>query len=83
MAEYTETEKKFFEDENTSPSNAMLYREIKALRAELAEVRTNTGKSDKEKREEILSIKDRGKRLKAINDNLDLFKGETDNTHTV
>lgn len=80
--EYTEAEKKYLEDENTTPSNAMLYREIKGLRADLAEVKANTS-GERITKESILAIKDTHKRLKAIEDNMHLFKGETDNTHTV
>ena len=80
--EYTEREMKYLEDESTSPSNAMLYREIKALRADLAEVKTNTS-GERITKESILAIKDTHKRLKAIEENMHLFKGETDNTHTV
>lgn len=70
--EYTETEKKYLEDDTTSPSNAMLYREIKALRSDLAEVRANTG-GERVTKESILAIKDFKERQKAINDNMDLF----------
>ena len=71
--EYSEAEKKYLEDENTSPSNAMLYREIKALRADLAEVKNNTS-GERMTKEKILAIKDTHKRLKAIEENFDLFK---------
>lgn len=71
--EFTETEKKYLEDENTSPSNAMLYKEIKALREDLAEVKTNTS-GERMTKEKIMAIKDRHKRLKAIEDNMHLFK---------
>ena len=71
--EYSEAEKKYLEDENTSPSNAMLYREIKALRADLAEVKNNTS-GERMTKEKILAIKDTHKRLKAIEDNMHLFK---------
>lgn len=80
--DYTETEKRYLEDESTSPSNAMLYKEIKALRADLADVKANTS-GERVTKESILAIKDRSKRLKAIEDNFHLFKGDADNTHTV
>lgn len=71
--ELTEREMKYLEDENTSIDNAMLYKEIKALRADLAEVKTNTS-GERMTKEKILAIKDRHKRLKAISENFDLFK---------
>lgn len=71
--ELTETEKKYLEDESTSIDNAMLYREIKALRADLAEVKANTD-GERMTKEKILAIKDTHKRLKAIEENFDLFK---------
>ena len=73
--EFTETEKKYLEDENTSIDNAMLYKEIKALRAELAEVKTNTS-GERMTKEKILAIKDTHKRLKAIEENMHLFKND-------
>lgn len=75
--DYTESEKKYLEDDNTSPSNAMLYREIKRLRADLAEVKVNTS-GERVTKESILAIKDRSKRLKAISENMHLFKSETE-----
>lgn len=69
----TETEKKYLEDENTSIDNAMLFKEIKALRADLAEVKNNTS-GERMTKEKVLAIKDRHKRLKAIEDNMHLFK---------
>lgn len=48
-----------------------LITEIKALRAEVEELRAKP----KMTKEEILSVKDRSKRLALINENMDLFKG--------
>lgn len=73
--ELTEREMKYLEDENTSIDNAMLYREIKALRADLAEVKTNTS-GERMTKEKIMAIKDTHKRLKAIEDNMHLFKND-------
>lgn len=73
--EFTETEKRYIEDESTSPSNAILYRELKGLRSDLAEVKANTG-GERITRESILAIKDTKKRLQAINDNMELFANE-------
>lgn len=73
--EFTETEKKYLESDSTSIDNAMLYKEIKALREELKDIKDNTD-SGRLTKEKILAIKDRSKRLKAIEDNFDLFKNE-------
>ena len=73
--EFTETEKKYLEDENTSPSNAMLYKEIKALREDLAEVKTNTS-GERMTKEKIMAVKDRHKRLALISENLHLFQNK-------
>lgn len=71
----TETEKKYLEDENTSIDNAMLYKELKALREELVAIQNNT--SDKMTQEKILSIKDPHERHRAIRDNMELFKADS------
>lgn len=73
--EFTEIEKKYLEDENTSPSNAMLYKEIKALREDLAEVKTNTS-GERMTKEKIMAVKDRHKRLALISENLHLFQNK-------
>lgn len=70
---FTETEKKYLEDENTNIDNAMIYKELKALREELTAIKDNTD-SDKMTKEKIMAIKDTHKRLKAIEENLHLFK---------
>lgn len=67
-----ETEKKYLESESTSIDNAMLYKEIKALREELAAIKSNT--EEKVTKENILAIKDRHKRLAAIREHMDLFQ---------
>lgn len=72
---FTETEKKYLENDSTSIDNAMLFREIKALRTDLAEVKANTG-GERITRESILAIKDTKKRLQAINANMELFANE-------
>ena len=73
--DYTETERRYLEDDSTSPSNAMLFKEIKAMRADLADVKANTG-GERVTKESILAIKDTKKRLQAINDNMHLFQKE-------
>lgn len=49
-----------------------LIAEIKALRAEVEELRAKP----KMTKEEILSVKDRSKRLALISENMDLFVGD-------
>ena len=71
----TETEKKYLEDENTSIDNAMLYKEVKALREELQAIKENTD-SDKMTKDKILAVKDRHKRLALISENLHLFQNK-------
>lgn len=71
----TETEKKYLEDENTSVDNAMLYKEIKALREDLQAIKENTD-SDKMTKDKILAVKDRHKRLALISENLHLFQNK-------
>lgn len=71
----TETEKKYLEDENTSIDNAMLYKEVKALREELQAIKKNTD-SDKMTKDKILAVKDRHKRLALISENLHLFQNK-------
>ena len=68
-----ETEKAYLESEDTSIDNAMIFKELKVLREEVASVKSNTEK--KLTKEDILSIKDTTARFKAIEDNMDLFKG--------
>ena len=71
----TETEKKYLEDENTSIDNAMLYKEVKALRDDLKAIKENTD-SDKMTKEKIMAVKDRHKRLALISENLHLFQNK-------
>lgn len=53
----------------------LLMREIKALKAEVAELKEKRSyKTKAQKKEEILSIKDTKKRLEAISENMDLFR---------
>ena len=68
--EFTEREMKYLED--ASIDNAMLYKEIKAMREELAEIKTNTS-DERMTKKSILAIKDRHKRLKAIEENIPSF----------
>lgn len=72
---FTEREMKYLENDNTSVDNAMIFKELKGLRADLAEVKANTG-GERITRESILAIKDTKKRLQAINDNMELFANE-------
>lgn len=58
-----------------SVDNAVLLKEIKSLREEVSKLRGNLPeKTDEQKRQEIMSIKDTSKRLQAIRDNYELFK---------
>ena len=61
--------------EAESKDTVMLMREIKALKAEVAELKEKRPyKTKAQKKEEILGIKDTKKRLEAISENLDLFR---------
>lgn len=73
MAEYTEVEKNYLDHDGTSMDSAMLYKELKAVRAELAEVKANTSKEPT--KQDVMSIKDTNRRLKAIEENSHLFQG--------
>lgn len=55
-----------------SPDNAMLLKEIKELKTMLAG--SKIAKTDAERKEEILNIKDTHKRLEAIKNNMELFR---------
>ena len=58
-----------------SPDTVLLMREIKNLREEVAELKEKRSyKTKAQKKEEIMSIKDTSKRLKANRENMDLFK---------
>lgn len=58
-----------------SPDTVLLMREIKNLREEVTELKEKRSyKTKAQKKEEIMSIKDTQKRLKAIRENLDLFR---------
>ena len=74
----TETEKRFIENDNTDIGTSMLLRAIASLRDEVSELKgtvtASTGKTDEDRKQEILSMKDVRKRLKAIEENLDLWK---------
>lgn len=72
---YSESDIKDFEKVESMDS-AVLLREVKALREEIRELKENNRreKSPAQKKKEILSIKDSTERLKAINNNLDLFR---------
>lgn len=71
--EFTEAEKAYFEKADID--NVMLLKEIKGLRAEINELKNRVpSESDEEKKRKILSIKNNSKRLKAIEENLDLFR---------
>lgn len=74
------TDKDILELEQTigeaeSKDTVMLMREIKALKAEVEELKEKRSyKTKAQKKEEILSIKDTNERLKTIRENLDLFR---------
>ena len=69
-----ETEKKYIEAEGTSMDAAMFVKALAELRDELESLRKSIDKTDAQKREEILAIKDDAVRLKAIEQNMELFK---------
>lgn len=71
---YTEAEKQYLE--NADIDTAILFKEIKALRSEVQELKGSVKheKTAAQKKAAILSIKDTSKRLKAIEENIDLFK---------
>lgn len=75
MAEYTEADIKEFEGVESKDS-LILLKEVKALRAEVNELKGTIikKKSDAQKKAEIMRIKDTSKRLQAIRENMDLFK---------
>lgn len=75
MAEYTEADMKEFEGVESNDS-LILLKEVKALRAEVNELKGTIikKKSDAQKKAEIMRIKDTNKRLQAIRENMDLFK---------
>ena len=66
----TETEKDYLE--KTNIDNAMIYKELKALREELSAIRDNT--TEKVSKKQIMSIKNPAERHKAIRENMELFK---------
>lgn len=58
-----------------NPDTVLLMREIKALKAEVAELKDKRSyKTKAQRKEEIMSIKDTNERLKTIRENLDLFR---------
>lgn len=75
MAEFTEADMKEFEGVESNDS-LILLKEVKALRAEVNELKGTIikKKSDAQKKAEIMRIKDTNKRLQAIRENMDLFK---------
>lgn len=75
MAEYTEKDLQDIQDLE-SKDTVLLMREVKALREELRELKGSLKKekSSAQKKKEILSIKDTNKRLKAIEQNIELFR---------
>lgn len=71
---FTEAEKEYFENGNIDV--VMLYKEIKTLNAKVDTINnkvTDSAKTDEQIRDEVMSIKDSKQRLKAINENMDVF----------
>lgn len=66
----TETEKDYLE--GTNIDNAMIYKELKAMREELSAIKSNT--DNRVTKDSILSIKNPNERHKAIRENMELFK---------
>lgn len=75
MAEYTEADIQEIEGIESKDS-LILLKEVKALRAEVAELKNNifNNKTDAQKKAEIMQIKDTSKRLQAIRENMELFR---------
>lgn len=74
MSEFTEKDLQELQELENKDS-IILLREVKALRAEVRELKAGRKeKSADKKKAEILSIKDTSKRLKAISENIDLFR---------
>lgn len=72
---YTENEKNYME--NADIDNAVMFREIKRLNEKVDALNSKVEpKTDAQKRDEIMAIKDSQKRLKAIEENIDLFKSQ-------
>lgn len=71
---YTENEKNYME--NADIDNAVMFREVKRLNEKVDALNSKVEpKTDAQKRDEIMAIKEPHKRLKAIEENLDLFAG--------
>lgn len=71
---YTENEKNYME--NADIDNAVMFREIKRLNEKVDALNSKVEpKTDAQKRDEIMAIKDPIKRLNTIEENLDLFAG--------
>ena len=61
--------------EAENKDTVLLMREIKALKAEVAELKEKRSyKTKAQKKDEIMSIKDTQRRLQAIRENIDLFR---------
>lgn len=75
MSDFTERDLKDIE-QIESNDNAVLLKEIKALRAEVKELKGGVvkEKSRDEKIADIMAIKSRSERLRAINENMSLFE---------
>lgn len=75
MSEFTERDIEDLE-QIESKDTVLLMREVKALREELRELKGSIKKekSPAQKKKEIMSIKDTNKRLKAISENIELFR---------
>lgn len=75
MAEFTEKDIQDF-DGIESREGAVLLKEVKALRAEVADLRDTIFKKKTkiQRKAEIMKIKDTNERLQAIRDNIELFK---------
>lgn len=71
---YTEAEKQYLE--NADINSVVLFKELKALRSEIKELKGSMKKekTDSQKKAAIMNIKDTSKRLKAIEENIELFR---------
>lgn len=70
---FTEQEKEYIE--NTDADSATVFRELRRLNTKIDELNAKVEpKSDEDRKKEIMSIKSKTDRLKAIEDNIDLWR---------
>ena len=73
--DFNEHDKEYIE-QTESIDSVMMFKEIKKLNDKVDSIKDNMRpKTDQEKRNEILALKDSRQRQKAISENLELFQG--------